>query len=477
MSPRVRRQLRPLVAALGIALIGLSVGAYILDKQRVRFPFVQDAPFRLGAEFTTAQAVTPGQGQTVQVSGVRIGDIADVELRDGRAIVWMDVDPEMADLIRTDATALLRPRTGLKDMYVDVNPGSDTRPAAREGWIIPVGQTEPDVNLDEITQVLDTDTREYLQLLVGAGGDGLKGHGDELREVLRRFEPTHRDLARVTGRVARRRAALRRLVGSLRELSGELAGREDELARLVSGSARALDAFAREREAVSQVLGELPRALTETRRTLTAVTALSGELRPAADALRPVAARLPAAADALTELADTATPAIAKQLRPFAREARPLVRDLRAPASDLAALTAPATASAVVLNRFFNMLGHNRDGREGPTDADRDEGFLFWLAWTTHVGLNLFSTGDAHGPFRPLAQQGSCASFTALAEGLGLGDPLLGTVLGGLQGVFTDPRVCGTELPESSAVARRLRGEPLRRRGLRRTATVERARP
>ena len=33
------------------------------------------------------------------------------------------------------------------------------------------------------------------------------------------------------------------------------------------------------------------------------------------------------------------------------------------------------------INRLFNMLGFNPGGREGPEKADRQEGYLFWLAW------------------------------------------------------------------------------------------------
>ena len=55
------------------------------SNQRLRFPLIEEKPFALEAEFQTAQAVTPGQGQTVRVSGVRIGDISKVELEDGPA--------------------------------------------------------------------------------------------------------------------------------------------------------------------------------------------------------------------------------------------------------------------------------------------------------------------------------------------------------------------------------------------------------
>ena len=68
--------------------------------------------------------MTPGQGQTVRVSGMRVGDVGKVELEDGRARVRMDLEPEYDDLVRSDATVLLRPRTGLKDMFLALDPGT-----------------------------------------------------------------------------------------------------------------------------------------------------------------------------------------------------------------------------------------------------------------------------------------------------------------------------------------------------------------
>src|SRR3712207_7869580 len=50
-----------------------------------------------------------------------------------------------------------------------------------------------------------------------------------LRDLFARFEPTHRDLARVNGAVATRRRNLRHLITSLNVLSKELASRDDDL--------------------------------------------------------------------------------------------------------------------------------------------------------------------------------------------------------------------------------------------------------
>ena len=100
MTRVIRKNLGPFAAILVLVALAAVVGAYILDEQRLRFPLAEPKPFRVNVEFDNAQAVTPGQGQTAQVAGVRIGDIAEVTLRDGRAIVGLDIEPRYRDLIR-----------------------------------------------------------------------------------------------------------------------------------------------------------------------------------------------------------------------------------------------------------------------------------------------------------------------------------------------------------------------------------------
>jgi phospholipid/cholesterol/gamma-HCH transport system substrate-binding protein len=433
----IRKHLRDFAAIVALAAIGTGVGAYVLAHQRLRFPW-EGAPFRIRAEFATAQAVTPGQGQTVRVSGVRVGDISKVALKNGRAVVTMDLDPEYKDLVRTDATALLRPKTGLKDMFIELDPGTGRAPRAVEGWTVPIQNTAPDVNPDEIFAVLDDDTRDYLKLLIGGAGDGLRNRGGDLREVFRRFEPTHRDLARVNAKVAQRHRNLRRLVHSLEQLNEELAGKDDELSALVGSSSKVFRTFASEQRNVGRAVADLPGALRQTTDTLGRVERFARVLRPTADHLRPPLRALDRANAQVKPLAEEATPIVSEQVRPLVRDARPLVRSLRAPAESLGTATPDLTRTFASLNRFLNLAGFNEAGRQGPDVAGRDEGYLFWLAWLQHNGAALFSSSDANGPFRPVTLGGTC---TVLRELTGDNPPL--NLL--LRPALLDNKACGTK--------------------------------
>ncbi len=260
----LRKNVRYIVALLGLAAIALAVASYILKEQGVRIPFASEGPVRISAVLDNAQAVTPGQGQTVQVAGVQVGKIATVELEEGRAKLGLDIEPKFMDsgLIKTDATALLRPRTPLKDMYLQVFPGKRDGTPIRKGFELPLRNTMTDVDLDEILSALDGRTRDYLTLLVNGAGNGLKDRGGDLAEVFRRFEPTVRDLARVNRSVAGERVALRRLVSSLAGLNGKLAERPQDLSQLVTASNATFGAFASEDQNLKATVSELPATLS-----------------------------------------------------------------------------------------------------------------------------------------------------------------------------------------------------------------------
>ena len=436
MRLTLRRNLRALLLVITMFALGSGIAAYILANQRLRFPLVEEAPLKLNMELASAQAVAPGQGQTVRVSGVQIGAIGEVRLRDGHALVELQIEPEYEGLIRADATALLRPKTPLKDMFLEVDPGRGK--PLDEGDTVPLRNTLPDVNPDEFLAMLDADTRDYLRLLINGTGKGLEGRGTDLREVFRLFEPTHRDLARVNGAVATRRGRLRRLVTSLDRLSGELAGKEDDLAELVDSAATVFRSYAAEDQNISRAVRELPKALRQTTDTLGKVERLAEVLGPASENLRPAARALGRSQVALRPFAREAEPLVRKRIRPLVRDARPLVRDLGPAASNLARSTPDLTRVFRVLNNFFNMAAFNPRGREGPEISGREEGFLFWIAWVSHQSANLFATADAHGPFRPSLVAGSCQTFRAIVDS----QPELEFLMN-LTPLFTNPALCG----------------------------------
>lgn len=454
MRTAIRKHLGDFLAILVLVAIGSAVGIYILDNQRMRFPLIEEKPKRINVELAEARAVTPGQGQTVRVAGVEIGEIAGVEVEQGVAVVELDIEREYEDLITDRATALLRPRTGLKDMFIEVDPG-DGRPL-EENERIPVQNTAPDIDQDEFFEALDADTRDYLKLLITGAGKGLEGRADDFREVLKRFEPLHRDIARVNRAVAQRRENLARLVHNYSLLVDALGDKDQELQRLVTASNEVFQAFASQDTNISETVSKLPGALEQTSETLAKVDDFSGVLGPALEDLRPAFRQLDTANRAVRPFVREAAPLLRNQIRPFVREARPYVGDLRPAARNLARATPDLTGTFHELNRFFNMASFNPGGREspddyGPTEAEqrqRDEGYLFWVGWIAQNTVSVFSTADASGPFRRALLGFGCSTLreTFTEDPTGLAPLIIGTTLDAVQdtvGVCTDTPTTG----------------------------------
>ena len=82
MTRAIKDHWRDFVALILIFVISIGVTGFIIWNQESRptIPFVEDKPKVLYLEFSDAQAVVPGQGQSVRVAGVQVGKIREVRL-------------------------------------------------------------------------------------------------------------------------------------------------------------------------------------------------------------------------------------------------------------------------------------------------------------------------------------------------------------------------------------------------------------
>ncbi len=128
MKRAIRTHLRDFIGIVVLILAALFTLLVILSNQKAALPSwvpgLGQSFYQLNAKFTTAQAVTPGQGQAIDIAGIQIGKVGAVSLEDGVAVVRMDIDPKYEKLIHTDSTLLLRPKTGLNDMVIEIDPGT-----------------------------------------------------------------------------------------------------------------------------------------------------------------------------------------------------------------------------------------------------------------------------------------------------------------------------------------------------------------
>ncbi len=152
----------------GIVLVVIVVIA-------VYFGFTKHIPFkhgfRLKAEF--ASAVNIHSASPVRIAGVTIGKVSSIQRDGNTGLVTMEIEDRGLP-IHTDATVKIRPRLFLEgNWFVELQPGSPSAKTVSSGYTIPVTQTSDPVQLDQVLDALNTDTRANLQSFLINYGEAL----------------------------------------------------------------------------------------------------------------------------------------------------------------------------------------------------------------------------------------------------------------------------------------------------------------
>ncbi|HEU4392853.1 MAG TPA: MlaD family protein [Solirubrobacterales bacterium] len=388
---RGRRKDTIAIIVLAIAGIVMMLGIFIQQKAALPawIPLVGEEFDHITAEFSTAQAVTPGQGQSVDIAGIEIGKVKSVALEDGHAVVGMDIEPQYMELIHPNASFLLRPKTGLNDMIVEVDPGSGDQ-QVEDGAHFTLAQTEPNTNLDAFLATLDGDTRQYIQLLVAGGAQGIGGRGKQLSNALRRVQPFVHSVAKLNTVVAQRHVAIADAIHNFSLLTTELGRHDAQIKRFVTSSDAALGDFANQQASIQEALREFPAALRAGNAGLASSKRFSDAAYPALTALIPQAQALTPALKATETMFDETTVPIRDQIRPFTREIRPVLTHANE-GSDQFSKSVRSFGNALGgFNSFLNELAYEPKGSK--------QSVLFYLPWLNHNFNASFNLQDAGGP-------------------------------------------------------------------------------
>ncbi|HEX8752973.1 MAG TPA: MlaD family protein [Solirubrobacterales bacterium] len=446
ITRQARGHRKDTIAIIVLAIAGIVMMLGIFTQQKASLPswlpFVGEEFDHISAEFSTAQAVTPGQGQSVDVAGIEIGKVSSVNLEDGHAVVGMDIKPQYMKLLHPDASFLLRPKTGLNDMVVEVEPGTG-RKTIENGAHFTLAQTEPNTNLDQFLASLDADTRQYIQLLVAGGAQGIGGRGVQLGNALRRFQPCVHYTAKLNRAVAARHRALSKVIHDFGQLTGELSRHDAEIQRFISSSDAALGNFANQQASIQQAFRELPSTLRAAESGLASSNRFSQVSYPALTKLIPQAQASTPAFKALERLFSQTTAPIRDQIRPFTREVRPLLTHTAEAAKPFETSIRAFGNSLHGFNSFLNELAYKPKGSK--------QSYLFYLPWLNHDFNTSFNLQDAGGPIlrglTMISCTGSDLAFRFAQDQNLKGHPYLKTLLQ----LINLPR--NTEIPVSFPTA------------------------
>lgn len=416
-----------------IAIVALVIGAivvsgYILLHQPA-FTLFKNY-YVVKVPFSTSAAVKAGQGQTVNIAGVPVGQVGGTSLQNGTAVVTMDIYKKYEPIYR-NATVLLRPRTPLKDMYLALDPGTPDAGKVPNGGTLSVGATLPDIDFSQILSSLDVDTRDYLLLLLSGGAQAFQSNPSvetadptnvaDLRGIFKRFAPLDRDTKLFATLLAQRQQDIRQSIHNFGVVTQALGGVDRQLASLITSSDTNFRAISSQDTELEQALALFPGTLRE---SITAFGKLRNFARASGTAnarLLPFAHELAPALRASRPLFNDTAPVIRNQLRPFAVAVQPVAQILKPASVSLAKATPPLTRAFGVLNNLFNTLAYE--------PGHGEQSYLFWGSWLAHNVDELTRLQDAHGPTLQGEFMGSCSELQLLEGPVQQGSPSVGPLL------------------------------------------------
>lgn len=330
---RNRLRWRRQVAAVALLVISLAV---------VTLSFLRFNPFRDTTTVTAMFADSRGVARAglkptteVRLAGAKVGSVSSIVRVGDHALFKLDIDPDAARALRSDAAAELRPRTPFEGTtFIDLEAGHAAAPLK---GTIPVARTRNYVSLYEALSFAQAPVREDLRKIVGKLPVVLRPSAQRgLQGALAGMPALNRHLAQGAPALAGPNGAtLAGLVEAANRTISAVAAEQRSLNPFLDHAARTFASLdADQGRALDAALRVSPRSLRELTAGSQALSGILERLDPLARELVPGMRHLAPTLTAARPLLHTGAPAL--------RRGTPLIRDLRGTLNGLRS-AAPAT--------------------------------------------------------------------------------------------------------------------------------------
>jgi virulence factor Mce-like protein len=411
-GPITRQRLSRVVAYAGLGLAAIAIAAIVAGGGK--------SPYVVYAQFTDAGGMR--QGFKVRIDGAPVGQVESLDLgRHDYAVAKLDIDRSAAPVGR-DAHATVRAADLLGEKYVDLQPGNRQDPAP-SGSVIPPARTALAVELDDVLNALDVQTRDGLRIFINEQGTAFAGRGGDLAATLAALPPSLDQTQQFLSQFGQDNAALGRLVDESDRVIGAVAQQRAPLGRLVASAAGTLQTLASRRDQLGATVANAPGMLVSLRRALAALQGAATPLGPAAQGLAATAPALTSTLAQLPAFYAAAKPTldvvrqVAPTLRTLGLNASPVVRRLQPLTGELATFSSALDPVTTTLDHGIGDILGVLEGWARATQARDAASHVFRFGVTIGPGTfdslsPLLTPAQAH---KRLAQQLAAPARSALS--------------------------------------------------------------
>jgi virulence factor Mce-like protein len=320
------------------------------------------------------------QEADVRISGVSVGRVKRITANPttGVSDVIVQVDARYAPVTK-DSRVMLRQKSLLGETYVEITPGDPQSPVVPDRGTLSVGNIRPTVELDEIVQAFDPETRAAWGTWQQQLAKSAAGRGQDINDFFAQLPALVDQATRLTTILNEDEESVSKLISNTGRVFGALGARSDQLQGLITNTntvfettgARnrqlaetfvAFPAFQRESrkllersaefaESATPVLEDLKPAAEEFGPTMQALDDFAPELNALMSALGPVQQASVKGVPAVNSFLKDATPFFGA-LSPALAQLNPLIQYLSAYPGELTSFFANVTAASNARSRM-----------------------------------------------------------------------------------------------------------------------------
>ena len=256
----------PILVGAVTCLVGL-IAVFLSYNANEGLPFVPT--YHLTAQVQDAAGLVAGN--EVRIGGKRVGVIEEIDAKNNgtkgvSADLKLKLDKYIAPL-RADSQVTVRPRSTLGLKYLEIEPGKAGKDLP-EGGKLALAQSQPVVDLDEVVNGFDSETRKAMQGTIQQLGPGLAGRGVDLNAAIADGPDLVTYVDRVMANLSDPRTRLATLINGLESTASAVAPVAPQLARMIDSANTTFGALEAVRPQIGQILDETPATETQATETL-----------------------------------------------------------------------------------------------------------------------------------------------------------------------------------------------------------------
>jgi phospholipid/cholesterol/gamma-HCH transport system substrate-binding protein len=270
-----------------------------------------------GSGSTTYHLILPDayqlvRGNTVQVGGVPVGSVTNIELtKDYKADVTITVSKSLSPLHHGTTVEVRTPSlSSVANRYVSLSPGPQSSPAYPGGSSLPASASKPVTDLDELFNVFNPRTLKGLKGFLQGSAEQYAGAGKQLGESTEYFAPAFGAVDNVFSQLVKDQPVFERFLVETSKALTTIGARHEQLADLIENSNHTFEAVGEDQTALAEGLKQLPKTLHEGNLTFSELPASLHALEELIIVSRPTTKSLTTLFEQLRPLLNTATPVV-----------------------------------------------------------------------------------------------------------------------------------------------------------------------